>query len=325
MSDDSKRLCGHQKCYVPDTPCFLGEDGFPPDCKYFKKSGDSQVAAPSNGNVRDFPWTGNTFGLDDVQWLAAWRSPRVFVPVGAYNAGKTTFLVSLYLALMRGTSPDGFKFGGSFTFGGWENLAAFMRYKPEGIGPTFPPHTVIGVKGPPGLLHLSFQNSTGALADVLLADGMGEWFSRWAVNEQDAYAEGARWSAKKADAFLFFVDCEALIGSERGTARDGLFKLALRVSHHLAGRSIAVVWTKSDKKIPDIMRKQVEDRLGKCFPNAPSFEVSAVALDCEKEPAQSFLNVLAWLIKTSHPRHRLPKLPALNPSDPFLAYRGNAA
>ncbi len=322
MNDEQKRLCGHPRCYLPDTPCFLGEESFPPDCKYFAKSGDSEVVLPATESVREFPWTGNTFGLDDVQWLAAWGHPRVFVPVGAYNAGKTTFLVALYLALMRGASPQGFEFAGSFTFGGWENLAAFMRYKPEGIGPTFPPHTVISAKGAPGLLHLAFQNSAGALTDALLADGMGEWFSRWAINELDSDAEGARWSARKADAFLFFVDCDALSGPERGSARDSLFKLALRLSHHLAERPIAVVWTKSDMKVPDAMRKQVLERLEKCFPGAPSFDVSAIALASEGEPAQAFVNVLTWLIKTSRPTCRLPLLSTLNPTDPFLAYRG---
>jgi hypothetical protein len=325
MSEQLKKSCQHDRCFVPDTPCFLGEVGFPPDCKHFMRDADSKASIASSEIGKDFPWTGNTFGLDDAEWLAAWRRLRVFAPVGAFNAGKTTFLVSLYLGILRGARPGGHFFAGSYTLGGWENLAAYMRYRPDGIGPTFPPHTVLSAKGTPGLLHFTFRGLEQRPIDLLLADGMGEWFSHWALNLEDSAATGARWIAKKADGFLFFVDSEALAGPDRGSARDALFKLALRLSHQLGERPLAVVWTKCDLVVSAPMRKQVEERMQQCFPNAPSFEVSVLAPASAVEPAEAFLKVLSWLLNVRSQRVELPPLAALCPSDPFLSYRGKSA
>jgi GTPase SAR1 family protein len=322
MSDEQKKLCRHQKCYLPDTPCFLGEEGSSPDCKHFIIDTENEVPTTAGETVKDFPWTGNTFGVEDALWLSAWRRPRVFAPVGTFNSGKTTFLVSLYLGLLRGASPGAQAFAGSYTFGGWENLAAYMRYRPEGFGPTFPPHTVIAAKGTPGLLHLAFRSPDWKLQDILLADGMGEWYSRWAMNVGDEHAAGARWVSKYADGFLFFIDCEALAGKERGSARDAIFKLAQRLNHHLANRPLALVWTKSDVAVPDVIQKQVKDRLEQHFPLAPSFEVSVRSQLPVKETAETFLKVLAWALNSQSPPLILPRLAVTSPTDPFLAHRG---
>ncbi len=54
--------------------------------------------------------------------------------------------------------------------------------------------------------------------DVLLTDAPGRWFSQWALYEEAPAAEGARWIARNADAFLVFADS----GEDAWLEREGL-------------------------------------------------------------------------------------------------------
>lgn len=324
MTAPDNPKCKHGRCYVPERECAHGETDYWKDCPYFVSDNEEKVDSKPLEGATDFPWTGNTFGIDDVGWLTARGRPRLVAPVGAHNAGKTTFLVSLYLGLCRGLSVDGYQMAGSFTLGGWENMAAYLRYKPDGIGPTFPPHTPTTAKTAPGLLHIATRDSDFRLHDFLLADSPGEWFHRWAINQADESARGARWVAKHADGFMFFIDCDALTGTNRGVARDDLFKLALRLAGHIGTRPIAIVWAKHDVVVSDAIREQVETRLRQHFPTAKNFTVSAKSPPADTDPARPFLDVLSWIVAQREIITPSPALPPLRPQDPFLAFRGHS-
>ena len=49
------------------------------------------------------------------------------------------------------------------------------------------------------------------------------------LNGETPGAEGARWAAEHADAFLLVADREALAGPEKGAARSGIQLLARRL------------------------------------------------------------------------------------------------
>lgn len=324
MSTAAEPKCKRDRCFVPERECAYGELEYWKSCPHFKSESEVEAPPKQPEGATDFPWTGNTFGLDDASWLAARGRPRLLAPVGPHNAGKTTFLVSLYLGMCRGLGVSGEPFAGSFTLGGWENLAAHLRYKPDGIGPAFPPHTVARVKSAPGLLHLATRRADSRIHDLLLADAPGEWFRSWSINQGHDSAIGARWVAKHADAFLLFVDCDALSGPARGVARDDLFKLALRLGAHLNSRPVAIVWAKADKTIPSTLKQQLDERLKHHFPTARNFSVSAVSPSANGDPGSQFLEVVSWLMAQRKAAALDFAIPTNKPDDPFLAYRGSA-
>jgi hypothetical protein len=307
--------------------CAYGELDYRATCKFYGKDAakgiDAMATAPEL--VTEFPWTGGPFGVDDLEWLAARGRPMVFIPVGAHNAGKTTFLAATYLGLCHGSEFEGHRFAGSCTFGGWENLAAYMRYAPEGIGPHFPPHTVNTGQRVPGLLHLALRRADGMLVDTLMADAPVEWFNKWATNVAHEDGVGARWTANHADGFMFFVDSEDLAGANRGVARDDLFKLAQRLADARAGRPIAVVWSKADVAVRPAIRVQVETRLKQLFPDARAFSVTVRHAQPASAATRDYLSVVSWLLNWNAERHELAPLSIRCPNNPFLAYRGTSS
>jgi hypothetical protein len=165
-------------------------------------------------------------------------------------------------------------FAGSYTLGGWESVAAGMRWGGPGAPPGFPPHTPRTVARAPGMLHLALRNGDGGLTDVLVTDAPGEWFARWAYERDAADAAGARWIADHADAFLLTLDSAALAGPERGEARAEVVALAQRLGSVCAGRPVAAVWTKADVDVPARIREAVEDALARFLPSAARYAVT---------------------------------------------------
>ncbi len=302
--------------------CAYGELDYRATCKFFGKNGGAATGIAASEPVTEFPWTGGVFGLDDLEWLAARGRPRIFAPVGPHNAGKTTFLAATYLGLCHGSEFEQHKFAGSFTLGGWENLAGYMRYAPEGIGPQFPPHTANTAQRIPGLLHFALRRADGLLVDAVLADAPGEWFNKWATHVAHEDAEGARWTAKHADGFMFFVDSEELAGANRGAARDDLFKLAQRLAEHRAERPVAIVWSKSDLTVRPAIREQVDARLKQLFPDGRIFSVTVRQPGPASDAAQRYFDVMSWLLNYRVTQRSLSSLPARREDNPFLAYRG---
>lgn len=321
MSADTNRSCGQPHCYPEDTGCKMGER--PDECSHFKRGvkeeAEKSVALPAGEGV---PWTGSEFGLDDIAWLASRQRPLLYAPIGAHNAGKTTFLASLYIGLCRGVLPAKHQFVGSFTLGGWEKLAAYVRYAPDGIGPAFPPHTPVTENRVPGWLHIGFRTGDGRVRDILFADSPGEWFSRWAVHAESEGAVGARWVARHADGFLFFVDSDGLAGPDRRNVVEKTELLAERLSGVMAGRPVGIIWAKSDKEIRPQIRDDVEAALDKALPNAVSFLTSVHSAPNDTEPTRPFWNPIEWLLLRDSPAYPLPVPEPLDATDPFLAFRG---
>ena len=320
MSAADAKTCSHPHCY-PDTGCAKGERVH--ECPHFLKNKVEESAAPIvPGDGEGVPWTGSAFGLDDIAWLASRRRPLLFAPIGAHNAGKTTYLASLYIGLCRGVLPAQHRFTGSFTFGGWEKLAAYVRHAPDGIGPGFPPHTPVTENRLPGWLHIGFRPAAGEVRDVLLADTPGEWFSRWAMRPDDDGASGARWIARHADGFLFFVDSAGLVGPDRRIVAEKTEFLAQRLAGVLAGRPVAIVWAKADQEVRAELRSDVESSLKSAFPNATIFQTSVHSAPDNTEPTRPFWNTIEWLLLRDAPIFPLSVPATVDQANAFLAFRG---
>ena len=132
-------------------------------------------------------------------------------------------------------------------------------------------------------------------------------------------AEGARWAAEHADAFLLVADREALSGPAKGVARTGIRLLARRLADELRGRPVALVWTKTDISIPEDMENAVRSTVLKSMPNAVEFAVSIKSDPAGTDTGQGLLDLLRWALNVRRPTVRLPE-PAGDNFDPLFIY-----
>lgn len=227
-------------------------------------------------------------------------------------------LAAWYLVTGRGASPEGRRFCGSYTLIGWENIARSMRWS-SGGAPSFPAHTSSGAGRIPGLLHMAFRNQRdGSTEDLFFVDAPGEWFRSWAVNREASEAEGARWIAEHADAFLVVADCEALAGKDRGGARNVLTQIIQRVGDERDGRPVSLVWAKSDIDVPPAIRASIETAAIRHIGEHTTFSWS-VKPAATGEATDAFTGLLSWTIASRGKRYR-PTDSGDRPADHFMAY-----
>ncbi len=320
------KACRHPTCFVPEIPCALGELQTEACAEWRSSAGAGSAAdAPPQAGHLGLPWTGNSFGLADLTFVAGRSSAKMVGVIGPESAGKTTLLAAWYLLLGRGSRPDGSSFAGSYTLSGWENIAKSLRWTSAG-GPTFPAHTSSGAGRVPGLLHLALRPKGGQLADYLFADAPGEWFRRWAIHRDAAEAAGARWIAEHADVLLVVADTEALTGSGRGTARNVLQQLLQRVGDERDGRPVALVWSKADVEISEAMRATVRAAADRYLGAHREFLISVYAhrlgpdlIRPVQDAGDSFLDLLIWITKARAEAYQRPRA-AVTVQDSFFAF-----
>lgn len=290
-------------------------------CPHFRARKEAPAEANAERSGARFSWTGDALGLVDVTRIAARGRVATLALIGPSDAGKTSFLTTLYLSLLNGNSLEGLQFAGSLTLGGWEALASKMRWSGT-EPPRFPDHTPRGAARLPGLLHLAFRDPFGHLMDVVLADAPGEWFERWAVDRKDPQAEGARWLEQHADAALVFLDSERLSDSAtRGKARTQTLQLLSRVAAAYAGRSWRALWAKHDRFQENPAASAVVEQLRRLGASETFEAVSANA----GAQARGVFEAMSWMIARARGgvRAELPA-PSVGATNPLLAFRGRA-
>ncbi len=311
--------CPRETCYWPDTTCNEGHLDHS-KCPVLKTDSAPKHEDRPPSDAVAMPWSGSVLGLADLGFVSGRSKPIVLAIIGPQNAGKTTLLAAWYLLLGRGFRPDDdLRLSGSRSLAGWEAVASPLRWEPGSIPPTFPPHTSSHSARFPGLLHLAFKRDNGRCRDFVMTDAPGEWFRKWAVNRETPEAEGARWAAEHADAFLLVADREALAGSERGAARAGIQLLARRLAGDLRGRPVALVWTKNDTSVPEDVERAVRSTVLKAMPSAAEFAVSIKSDTAGTDTGQGLLDLLRWVLKARRPTVRLPE-PASDNLDPLFMF-----
>jgi len=311
--------CKREHCFVPDSPCLMGEDD-PRSCGYWDKSESSSDESPLDADSSPLPWSSRSLGLADLSYLASQSSLRVIAVVGPKNCGKTTFLASIYLLLQRGQLPTGFEFSRSYTIGGWENDAHYLRWNGSHT-PSFPPHTTAREGRAPGLLHLGMRTPTSGIIDLAITDAPGEWFRRWAVDKNAADSVGARWVAENADQFVLMIDCDVLSGSTRGEALLSYQLIAERLASEAKKRPVHIVWSKSDVQVPHVTKARLSERLERLFPASAQSDISVKPVGEKHEVVEgNFVQVLGWMLDSGEARGTAVEFPERS-EDSFLAFR----
>lgn len=297
--------CPQPNCFADDnTTCTLGHMRLDMCPEWKRVSNVDVIASPSDEQVL-LPWNGLALGEADLNFVSGKVKPITVGIVGPESAGKTTILGALYLLLGRGALATGSSsFSNSYTLAAWEAVASSLRWKP-GQPPSFPPHTPSGAARAPGMLHLSFRCGDGTLRDFLFADAPGEWFQKWAINEQDSDAEGARWIAQHADVTLLIADREALAGPQKGSARNDFQLLAQRAVAAARGRHLALVWTKGDICVVPAMEERIRQAVVSGSSNVPEFTVS-VCTHGDVDAEESFSELFSWILSTKRAGVDLP-------------------
>jgi len=310
--------CSHPNCFADDnTTCTLGHIQLDM-CPEWKCGGNGAVAAPSESNQMLLPWSGLAMGESDLNFVSGKVKPITVGIVGPESSGKTTILGAFYLLLGRGVlTAETNLFSNSYTLAGWEAVATYLRWKP-GQPPNFPPHTPSGAARAPGMLHLGFRREDGSLRDLLFADAPGEWFQKWAINEQAADAEGARWIARHADVTLLIADRQALSGPKMGAARNDFQLLAQRAMAEARGRRLALVWTKGDIDVAPAMEAQIRKAVAWDSSSIPEFTVS-VSPRGEVDAAEGFRELFSWVLCTKRAGVDLPTTAACG-HDPLFRF-----
>lgn len=307
--------CSNKECHAPDVGCSLGETDLS-QCEHWNSTfSESKQAENVIEKEIHLPWTGLTFGLDDVGFLTGCSKPKIIGILGAENAGKTSLLAAWYLLISRGSSATlQRQFAGSYTLAGWEAVAANLRWEP-GHTPSFPAHTPSGSKRAPGLLHLSFRNEKdGIIEDYLFADAPGEWFNKWATHSEAPEAEGARWLSIHADIFLLVADRQALSGEQKGRTRAELNRLIKRIGSTIQNRPIALVWSKSDIKCDELIEHNIRTNVLGAIPHMVEFETQIIHnADAKESSEKNILTLLKWILKQKMSICELP----------IVSYKGN--
>jgi hypothetical protein len=264
------------------------------------------------------PWTGSALGLADLNFVTGRAKPIIVGVAGPESAGKTTLLAAWYLLLGRALLTDtAWQFGGSYSLEGWEAVAAALRWTP-GQSPGFPPHTSSRGARAPGLLHIAFRHESHQLRDFLFADAPGEWFQRWAVDEDAEDAEGARWISQHADVLLLVADRQALSGPRMGSARSAFQLLASRVAAQRRGRPVALVWTKADVEVAPEMESRIRQTVTSVMPDAAEFSVSVLSGN-SGTTGVGFQEIFRWVLGSRRPAVQIPQA-AASGNDPLFVF-----
>lgn len=240
-------LCDNEECGAPETQCVLGlKRGSCPSYQAGVASMGNDVPAAMAGDAESerLPWSGDALSQATLPLVSGLRRPHILALVGLPDAGKTSFLTTVYHRLRR-ERLGGRDFAGSMTLRGWEVLHQHIKWRPD-MPPSYPPRTS-GAQREPGFLHLALRGDDDQLVDLLLNDTPGEWF-RTFVDDEDV--PGAQVTLDLADGILFALDPTSLMGSRRHGAKRRLIGLVRRIHEHAPAKPFSLVLTRADQSGP---------------------------------------------------------------------------
>jgi hypothetical protein len=295
-----------------------------PKCEHWI---DTKAVKPEGGKTNKdtgeiLPWSGVAFNPENIHLISSRSNPIIIGMVGTADAGKTSYLSMLFRLLFNGRKFNNWQFAGSYTLSAWETLAQYVVIR-NGGEVNFPPPTP---SNPDfySLYHLALRQ-VKLFRDVLFADSSGEVFLKWANDVNDEGAENARWIYQHSDAFVFFVDCEALI-KRRGAAVVEIRQMAEQLANDLHGRPVILVWSKSDllESIRPNIKNPITEDLNAIFSNPVVLEISNISVsDHDPSCHENNLVVVEAILEALNSRTYRKLEPELIPSnDLFITYRG---
>ena len=266
-----KLVCSKDDCTAATTGiCLLGKPS-PQECEHCShvlsdQTEESEIEKTQVlQNGRTFH-AGSELGTSDILQASSGSYAHVIGMMGAYNAGKTCFLLSLYLMASRQLLSDDYLFKRSLTLQGFEDRAHRLReWRGGSLPEQLADHTSLADERRPGFLHLGLTKK-GKPIDLLFSDLPGEWTTSL-VNRAEA---AKRWKfLERADGIIMVLDSTELMDNNRyvhATNAKHLFdrlKETLKISTDIP---FVILLSKADEiqmKEPEIVTeiKQYADEL----------------------------------------------------------------
>jgi hypothetical protein len=274
-TETAKSVCSRADCTVAATGiCILGRPS-PQECEHYGLQDEPAVPAETEKEkVTEVLQEGRSFhvgaelGTSDIHQISGGSYPHIIGVMGPFNAGKTCFLLSLYLMASRQLLPESYLFRRSLTLQGFEDRARKLREWSGGPLPEeLADHTVLQDPRQPGFLHLGFLRK-GEPVDLFFSDVPGEWTTSLAKSAEMAH----RWDfLRRADGIIIVVDGEELIGEDCyvhvTTAKHVLQRLKESV-HIEATLPLVILVAKGDKlemKQPPLLEEIIKCATGLGF------------------------------------------------------------
>lgn len=222
------QTCDYPGCQVLESGSCLLSHPDPDACPHFgdvaqsaiadagdgAPSGEAAISQAPDSAARLFS-AGLELGVEDAAEVMRARYTHLVGILGSSAAGKTCFLLSLYLMASRGRLPKGYLFAGSRTLPGFEARARLLRmWKGGPLPEKLADHTRLVDPRQPGFVHLALREAGGAkrVYDVLLTDLPGEW----TANLVNRAATSSRFRfLRRADGIVLVVDGPVLSSATR--------------------------------------------------------------------------------------------------------------
>ncbi len=217
----------------------------------------STVAVAETG--REVAWTGRPLGLDQFGGMLGASPARLIGIFGHHDAGKTTWVASLFLQMANGALAQHYRFASSRTLLAWHEMTQRALEWNGSPQANVVPHTVYEYsKEAEIFLHLGLVpvRHPDRCIDVVLTDIPGEWGERWATLDNEVHQERLAY-LDRCDAFALVLDAQKLRSSEGGVVvsqlRGLLRRLLMRArDRRYPCRAVAILLSKYDLVLKDV-------------------------------------------------------------------------
>lgn len=314
--------CKLKECGAPEVRCHLDKDDCTQCENFVAEAAEKKIKREKAAEIKksSIGWNGQAFTTDELGLVSSRTSPIIIGVVGRADAGKTSFLAMLYTLLLSGKKLKDYDFAGTKTILGWDGLYHRLKFKKGNVA--FPQPTPVSSNR---LYHLALRNEEQQLKDIFFADASGEVFTLWSVNRNDENADNARWIYSNSNAFMLFIDCEALL-TDKNAAKKEVMLIAQQLTSDLKDRPVIAVWSKSDKKKEVLLniKETLKTELENLFLNYTEIEISNFLEPGPDELVHiNNLAVVDWLLE----KIMIPSSPDLSlneivSDDLFINYKG---
>ena len=243
---------------------------------------------------------GVELGIDDMSALMSEEPSQLIAILGPQNAGKTLYLVALYLICACGQSQDfGYEFAGSLTLPGFEDRARnSRRWQFDQMPTKMTAHTRVTDSRGPGFMHLDlFNTNTSSFRRLFLSDLPGEWTTQLI---DDVQVSERFTFLNRADVVCLMVEAASLVGPSRHSEVEKQRMLIDRIKAITPpkGRKLAILASKGDvlKLEQPPALQEIADYAEQAGFEARAMTIASVSSQQEIDSGAGIFESLAWML-----------------------------